>query len=543
MLLSVQCDKFIENGIIRPPITFKRGLNTVLGDELASNSIGKSTFLMILDFVFGGDDYIRRSIDVQDHIGPHMIKFTFEFEDGLHYFSRATDDAMNIHVCNESYQSVKVLSKDEYTKFLSMKFKLNLPGLTLRNAISRFFRVYGRETLDPKYPLQSAIKEPMKASIEGLLKLFNRYKEVKKQKELTEQAVLEEDTFKKAQKYNYLPSVTTKTKYKENEQRILELEKSIERLRTESTEGFVDMETLQNESASELHYQLKVAKRQYISLTEELSTIEIDQAKRQSFQKDFELLQQFFPEADIKKLEDIEDFHKKLDKILKNEFKSKATNLQKAIDLVASQITELKIQITGISSSPSLPLAILNEYCEKQKKLNLLTVANETYLKKENLKQKRVALTKQLDRLVLEIIAHTEKDINAVMEALNKLIYNGKRSTHHLTIKDAMRYTFASPNDRGTGSQYKGLIMFDLATLIMTNLPLLVHDSVLLKQIEDQTLEEILKIYMETEKQIFIVLDKQSSFTEATQKILKETAVLNLYPNGGELFGRAWNQK
>ena len=542
MLKSVQCDKFIENGVIRPPIIFKRGLNTVLGDEFASNSIGKSTFLMILDFVYGGDDYIRRSIDVQDNIGPHTINFTFEFEDELHYFSRATDHAMSINICNEHYESIKVISKDDYTKLLSIKFKLNLPGLTLRSAISRFFRIYGRETLDPKYPPQTAIREPMKTSIEGLLKLFNRYKEVKRQKEITEQAILEEDTFKKAQKYNYLPSVTTKIKYKENEKRILELEKDIEQLMKESIEGFVDIETLQTKSASELHHRLKIAKRQYINLVNELNFIEIDRIKRQSFQKDFELLQQFFPEANVKKLEDVENFHKKLDKVLKTEFKTKTTSLQEMIDLIAKQIAHLELKITNIGDITNVTHAVLNQYSEKQKELDLLIVANKTYITKETLKQSRSELTDQLNRLVLEIIAHTEKDINAVMKTLNELI-NEKRIAPHLTIKDAMRYSFTTPNDRGTGSQYKGLIIFDLATLIMTNLPLLVHDSVLLKQIEDHTLGEILKIYMETEKQIFISLDKQNSFSKNTQKILQETAVLHLYPNGGELFGRAWNQK
>ena len=56
MLVEVQCDKFIKNGQIREPIRFHTGLNAVLGDDNGSNSIGKSTFLMILDFVFGGSD-------------------------------------------------------------------------------------------------------------------------------------------------------------------------------------------------------------------------------------------------------------------------------------------------------------------------------------------------------------------------------------------------------------------------------------------------------------------------------------------------------
>ena len=42
MLKRIRCDKFREKEII-----FHPGLNAVIGDEIASNSIGKSTLLMI----------------------------------------------------------------------------------------------------------------------------------------------------------------------------------------------------------------------------------------------------------------------------------------------------------------------------------------------------------------------------------------------------------------------------------------------------------------------------------------------------------------
>ena len=54
MLKEIRCDKFVSKGSIRKPIIFHKGLNTVLGSDSGTNSIGKSTFLMIVDFVFGG---------------------------------------------------------------------------------------------------------------------------------------------------------------------------------------------------------------------------------------------------------------------------------------------------------------------------------------------------------------------------------------------------------------------------------------------------------------------------------------------------------
>ena len=67
MLVEVWCDKFMKYGKMREPISFHAGLNAILGDDNGSNSIGKSTFLMVLDFVFGGTDYVKKCVDVQDN--------------------------------------------------------------------------------------------------------------------------------------------------------------------------------------------------------------------------------------------------------------------------------------------------------------------------------------------------------------------------------------------------------------------------------------------------------------------------------------------
>ena len=62
MLFEISCDKFLENGQVRPAVKFHKGLNVVLGTELRANSIGKSTFLLIIDFVFGGNDYVKKAL-------------------------------------------------------------------------------------------------------------------------------------------------------------------------------------------------------------------------------------------------------------------------------------------------------------------------------------------------------------------------------------------------------------------------------------------------------------------------------------------------
>ncbi|MDI3410295.1 ATP-binding protein [Bacillus sonorensis] len=61
-------------------IKFHQGLNVVLGDNQGSNSIGKSTLLMILDFIFGGNTYILHNKDVITKFGDHDFGCTFKFK-------------------------------------------------------------------------------------------------------------------------------------------------------------------------------------------------------------------------------------------------------------------------------------------------------------------------------------------------------------------------------------------------------------------------------------------------------------------------------
>lgn len=85
--------------------------------------------------------------------------------------------------------------------------------------------------------------------------------------------------------------------------------------------------------------------------------------------------------------------------------------------------------------------------------------------------------------------------------------------------------------------------MYDLAIASLTKLPILVHDSLILKQISDEAVENILVRYMESGKQVIISLDKQDSYSKRTAEILEKRCVLHLAPNGRELFGRAWSRQ
>ena len=175
MLVEIKCDEFKSNGTVRPAIQFSKGLNVVLGDSEASNSIGKSSFLLIVDFVFGGNSYVTKALDVQKKVGRHTICFAFKFDDGVHFFSRDTVEYMRVYKCDEKYNKTAEVTLDEFHDFLKEHYHLGPASLTFRNAVSRYSRIYQKENLNEKQPLESSSKEPQRDSIRALLKLFGKF--------------------------------------------------------------------------------------------------------------------------------------------------------------------------------------------------------------------------------------------------------------------------------------------------------------------------------------------------------------------------------
>ena len=199
MLVEIQCDKFIKHGEVRKPIRFHAGLNTVIGDDNGSNSVGKSTFLMILDFVFGGKDYVNKCLDVQENVGEHIIKFTFEFDGQLYHFSRSNVDYKHVFRCNENYEPLpegSQLTLDQYCAFLAEKYGTQVEeDLTWRGVVSRFIRVWKRDTLDEERPLRAAKDEKAEYAIKRYMQLYGKYASVEAQIKQAKAAEDERDAF------------------------------------------------------------------------------------------------------------------------------------------------------------------------------------------------------------------------------------------------------------------------------------------------------------------------------------------------------------
>ena len=552
MLIEVQCDKFVKNGQIREPIRFHAGLNAVLGDDNGSNSIGKSTFLMILDFVFGGSDYVKKCTDVQENVKAHTINFAFEFDGEKYYFSRNTTEYNKVIPCDADYKPLEdhaPITVQQYWEFLCEHYGLTAEGITWRSAVGRFIRVYKRDTLDEERPLRSSKDEKTADAIKNYMRLFDRYAAVEAQIKQAAEAEDEKEAFRKTtQTYNHVRAAKSEKERAENEERIIVLEQSERELAENSNQGLLDLDSMTARRLTELTEQLINYRRQKARVQTQLNAIRRDMTEqKKGFKRTFTDLERFFPGEEFRTLEDIERFHQKLAKILADEFAETEKDLATTFVLLNNEIVRIQEQITEIKNVPNVSQAILREFARITTELNNLREANQNYDELERLKKVAADYAETRDAVIHDQLLAIESAINQAMREISFAIL--KDATHLppvLRLEKLGKYTFNTPNDGGTGAQYRGLITFDLANMEVAPVPFVVHDSVLLKNIERPVFSEIMRVYAAMEakgKQVFLAYDTLDSYGDETRSLLEANAVLELSPGGNELFGWAWNKE
>ncbi len=544
MLTEMTSPVFKEKGKERPPIRFKGDLNVVLGKEDGENSIGKSSALLAIDFVFGGDTYLKS--DGVKHIGPHTIFFTFLFDAKEYRFARNTAVSEEIYHCSEGYELTGVVwSKREFTDWLKERYAIDFPGLSFRETLSSFFRVYGKENLDKRHPPKGLPGGGMQKSIEVLVKLFNRYKDVEIYSDRLEEQKKKLSAFREARKYRFIPDlVGGKKQFEDNLSQIRALQDQLDSL----TSDQIAVRTEEDIEKSRIKAQLQSAKlRVETELQSKQRRLELLKMSLEyglyPTEADLSALQEFFPSVNLRKLYEVERYHKKLALILDEQFAAERQSVETEISLLQSYVKELQKQITDLGFVGNLSKEFLDKHSEIKGKIDALRLQNEAYLTLTDLQEAKRKADDMLKRGIEDILADIECALNDKMKEFNDTLFTDSRKAPRIRFKEYNSYEFETPDDTGTGSNYKGMVVYDLAMLYLTALPAIAHDSLILKNISDSAVNGIMKIYAASKKQVFIAFDKQAAYKPDTQKILTDNTVLKLLDGKCELYGESWNKE
>lgn len=585
MLYEIWSDKFRTGGMdgeIRPPIRFHVGLNAVLGTQTRSNSIGKSTFLMVIDFVFGGNDYLESN--AHTFVGEHDIYFTFRFGDTLHRFCRKTIEKDIVYLCgtcsradeearleririhdekvnaesedvpalretdlNPYSLTTEALTVEDYCRWLFEQYGIRSEGITFRNIIGRYFRVYGRPNHDEHQPLHNTPKEASEKAITALQRLFGETQQIKDLKENERAKKEERDAYKAAQKYHLVRHITTKKALSEATGERDNLQAELTELLTKRDRETEQADLSRSNEAATINRKLATLRRNRSRLQSQLEALRINiDGHTVVTPGDLGDLAHFFPTANIGELQSIEHFHQKLRSVLEAEMAEERRELQSSINLIEAEIRTLEEQLRSIGITTHLPTPFLKRHAELTMQIRDLDEQIRSYQENKDVESAYKGAKDLLKAAQEKELPRIAGEINSQMTRISDAILGPEREAPCLDLKDGKSYIFGTTTNFGTGNNYKNLIIYDLSILTRTDLPAIIHDSFLITDIGDIPTGKIVKQYLEIAKlgkQVFIALDKTQSYGPETDKDLNKNQVLYLSEGGNELFGWSWDKK
>ena len=553
MLYEIECEKFAKkvNGQLVPRgrIQLREGLNTVLGDKAAQNSIGKSTFLLVVDFCFGGDDYINPKIcKAKEKLHSHTINFAFKFGNRIDYFCRSTKTPSEIGICDSDYKVQRTQTLKEFKDYLLEAYGITTPSISFREMVGRFLRIYGRENYAERYPLKYGDVKP-EASIETLEKMFNVFAFIEEYKSVYDDKSKRTKVRDDATKLGEMTNVArTKKEYNANEKEIERLKAELQKLMDREDAELSQEETDNLDKASEIRGQLTVLKRRRSRLVSQLNAVKANMSGGLvPVEEDLSELSEFFPDVDVQRLSQIEHFHDKMQRILSQEMGDEIAQLQILIDAVSAEMARLQEAQRKLGVPVTVSKKFMDQVVDIQRKIDILTAKNKAYDKTAKLKTEKKDAKIQLEDVRETQLQVVETSINQEMTRLNDYIYGGERYAPTIKFGNSRSgkptYDFWTEDDTGAGTNFKGLIIFDLALLRLTELPVIAHDSNIFKNIADLPIDKIMELYNQSKKQIFIAFDKEDTFYDVTRDIVHSTKIIELHENGGELFGWSWAKK
>ncbi len=534
MLLKISSSVFRKKEII-----FNNGLNVIKGDEHATNSIGKSSMLLIVDFVFGGDTYVDKNKDSIKHLGHHSFEFVFLFNGKKYYFSRSTVEPnyikeYSINFVNE-IDSHKI---NDYKNMIKEKYDLTKLKSSFRDIVSLYSRIWGKENDNVKRPLHSFSQDKNRNTVVRLLQLFNKYNLIDEQELLLKNISDKYATFNKSVKHEILPKITKK-QYVQNKKQIEQLQKEINFWNVNQTKVYMNLDEYLNETLRKLREQKSISMTKKLNVVSKLKRLNQIHNSKNGF-SDYQSLQlqSFFPSINLKKISEVELFHNKVYFNLINEVEKNKVLMTELLESLDSEISKLDNDIENelqkFIAEKNISKIMYDSVAKMEEKIRENSYYEEV-IKTKGLK-KTVSEKLELDKI--DICNDVSKVINSKMYQITEQIYHGKRKSPslELTPKD---YKFETFNNTGTGVAYGSLVVFDLSIFEKTVLPILIHDSFLFKNIEIPALNDLIKYYSKFEKQIFISIDESQKFSQDVQLFLNNNTRLSL-SDSEVLFIKDW---
>lgn len=542
MLTEIYCEAFGS----QKKIPFSQGLNIIQGysDESdgGGNSIGKTNMLKIIDFTFGGKYYSDSNGDVIRHIGEHDICFAHMFNGEEYHFIRSTAEPAKVIYCDDKYTPKSEWSIQDFCTWLLKQYGIENLKLSFRDVVGLYSRIWNKPNKEVDRPLYNHNAQPVTDAIISLVKLFGDYGPIQELHEHDKYLKKRQIALRNAVSYHLL-NVPTKKEYGNMQRQLSEIQKKIQILRANisvaSNENIVQL----NERGSQLYEQRELLQTQRERKVRELQRCRRNMTNLAPPNEDiFKPLKDFFPEVNVDRIKKIQGFHNQLCSVLMGELKTEEVELQQSLNEIDFALQKNEEQIQELTGLPTQTETALNQILELAAKQEYLLNQLNLYEDKDKDAAQKADNSKTLLQTLGTITAKIQEQINGkILEYSSKIaISNSKAPVLQLTPKN---YRYGVEDNTGTGKAYTDLLLFDLAVLSLTQLPILIHDSFLFNNIDNLTIQSFIRLYSRfDDKQIFVALDQlYGKDNEEINNILYNSTRLMLTGHD-MLYGKDWRK-
>jgi len=328
-------------------------------------------------------------------------------------------------------------------------------------------------------------------------------------------------------KQDFIPKVTNSIR-KKNHAEIGEIDGELTELRDTLAKFAINVRQVANRETIELTEAKDVLLSERFHVSSRLFQIESDvSAARAPSPAKFERLTEFFPNVDRERLQQVEGFHTGIAGILRKELLAERRKVTEQLNSIDAEMSALDAQLASLLADVAAPSNIIDRVISLSSKRSRLQFENSSY-------DDAVRLRGEVkeSKLALKSVREAEfESITAQINvALRQLVTELSGPDRELPRFHAypQRHSLDHIADKGTGTAYATLLLFDLVILELTPLPFVMEDSLLFKNIENTLVSALLERYASLKKQVFIAIDEPSKFGAETKRLLSSNAVVEL---------------
>ena len=125
------------------------------------------------------------------------------------------------------------------------------------------------------------------------------------------------------------------------------------------------------------------------------------------------------------------------------------------------------------------------------------------------------------------------------MEDYNSVVTEDRENAPFIGIDSDKTIYFGTYGNTSESTAFKGLVLYDLAILNNTRLPVLIHDSNITRRINSTYIQKLFQMYETSKKQVFIAFDETDSMPEEIRKITDYAGRVHLSEEH-RLYGKSW---